>query len=169
VIDLRSETRFPQFSPRASADRLAAVFTFPMRLDGDRLGALYLYRDTPGGLSKADLKAAQVLADVAAASLFNAQARMDVSTTLPRLDHRSLHDPLTGLPNRTLLKDLLDRAVARARRSHLIAAVLFADLDGFKAVNDRHGHHVGDLLLGAVAARLTRVLRPGTPWPSGRG
>jgi diguanylate cyclase (GGDEF)-like protein len=157
VIDLRSETRFPQFSPRASADRLAAVFTFPMRLDGDRLGALDLYRDTPGGLSKADLKAAQVLADVAAAYLFNAQARIDASATLARLDHRSLHDPLTGLPNRTLL----DKAVAWARRSHLIAAVLSADLDGFKAVNDRYGHHVGDQLLGAVAARLTEVVRPG--------
>ena len=102
-----------------------------------------------------------MLADVAAAYLFNAQARIDTSATLARLEHRSLHDPLTGLPNRTLLEELLDRAVARARRSHLVAAVLFADLDGFKAVNDRHGHHVGDLLLGAVAARLTGVLRPG--------
>jgi len=161
ITDLASDAGFPQFSPRARADGLAAVFTFPIRLGGDRLGALDLYRDTPGALSEGDLQKAQVLADVAAAYLFNAQARIDTSATLARLEHRSLHDALTGLPNRTLLEELLDRAVARARRSHLVAAVLFADLDGFKAVNDRHGHHVGDLLLGAVAARLTGVLRPG--------
>ena len=67
VTDLASDTRFPLFSPRACADGLAAVFTFPMRLHGDRLGALDLYRDIPGILSKTHLQAAQVLADVAAA------------------------------------------------------------------------------------------------------
>jgi len=161
VTDLRYDTRFPNFSPRALADGLAAVFTFPMRLDAARLGAVDLYRDVPGALSEPDLRAAQVLADVAAAYLFNAQARIDASATVARLNHRSLHDPLTGLPNRTLLEELLDQAVARARRSHHVAAVLFADLDGFKAVNDRYGHHVGDQLLRAVAERLTETLRPG--------
>ena len=71
-----------------------------------------------------------MLVDVAAACLFNAQARIDASATLARLDHRGLHDALSGLPNRTLFEELLDRVVARARRSHRIAAVLFADLDG---------------------------------------
>ena len=51
VTDLDADSRFPRFSPRALAEGLAAVFTFPMRLDGERLGALDLYRDTPGGLS----------------------------------------------------------------------------------------------------------------------
>jgi diguanylate cyclase (GGDEF)-like protein len=161
ITDLRVDTRFPRFSPRACADGLAAVFTFPLRLGANRLGALDLYRDSPGALSGQDLKKAQVLADVAAAYLFNAQARTDTVATLAELHHRALHDPLTGLPNRTLLEELLEKAVARARRSHLVAAVLFIDLDGFKSVNDRHGHHVGDQLLRAVAGRLTQALRPG--------
>lgn len=161
VTDLSVDTRFPNFSPRARAEGLAAVFTFPMRLDATRLGAVDLYRDTAGPLSRQDLHAAQILADVAAAYLFNAQARIDSSATVARLNHRSLHDPLTGLPNRTLLEELLDQAVARARRSHHVAAVLFADLDDFKAVNDTYGHQFGDELLRAVAARLTAVLRPG--------
>ncbi len=161
VTDLRFDTRFPRFSPRAWAEGLAAVFTFPMRLDTARFGAVDLYRDTPGDLGEADLQAAQVLADVAAAYLFNAQARIDTSATIARLNHRSLHDSLTGLPNRTLFEEMLDQAVARADRSHHHAAVLFADLDGFKPINDRYGHHVGDELLTAVAARLTQTLRQG--------
>jgi diguanylate cyclase (GGDEF)-like protein len=161
ISDLRVDTRFSRFSPRACADGLAAVFTFPLTLDDTRLGALDLYRDTPGELGEQDVKAAQVLADVASAYLFNAQARIDSSATVARLHHRSMHDPLTGLPNRTLLEERLEQAVARARRSHTMAAVLFIDLDGFKPINDRYGHHVGDLLLFAVAERLSRVLRPG--------
>ncbi len=161
VDDLRVDARFPRFSPRAWAEGLGAVFTFPMRLQANRLGALDLYRDTPGALSERDLQAAQVLADVAAAFLYNAQARIDTSAAVARLNHRSLHDPLTGLPNRTLFEELLDQAVARARRSHHTAAVLYADLDGFKSVNDRFGHHLGDQLLAAAATRMAHALRPG--------
>ena len=161
VTDLSTDTRFTRFSARAADRGMAAVFTFPMRLDDHRLGAVDLYRDTPGPLADDDSAAAQVLADVAAGFLFNAQARVDAATAIARADHRNLHDPLTGLPNRVLLEELLGRAVARAKRNHHPAAVLFADLDGFKAVNDRHGHHVGDELLQAAAGRLAGVLRPG--------
>jgi diguanylate cyclase (GGDEF)-like protein len=161
VSDLSADTRFPRFSPRALQDGLAAVFTFPLSLDETRLGALDLYRDTTGPLSDDDLKAAQILTDVAAAYLFNAQARIDASQAVARLHHRSLHDPLTGLANRILFTEVLERAVARARRSHHVAAVLFIDLDGFKSINDNHGHQVGDLLLAAAAQRLTSAVRPG--------
>jgi diguanylate cyclase (GGDEF)-like protein len=161
VPDLRVDDRFPGFSPRALAAGVAAVFTFPMRLNGHRLGALDVYRDTSGQISAGDMRAAQVLADVAAAYLFNVSARSDAADKLTQLRHRNLHDPLTGLPNRTLLAELLEHAVARARRSHLAAAVLFVDLDRFKSINDRFGHHAGDRMLVAVSARLGRVLRPG--------
>jgi diguanylate cyclase (GGDEF)-like protein len=80
---------------------------------------------------------------------------------LARVTHRSLHDPLTGLPNRTLFEELVEQAVGRARRSHHRAAVLFIDLDRFKAINDRHGHQIGDEVLIAVARRIGAALRPG--------
>ncbi|MBP7693140.1 MAG: EAL domain-containing protein [Anaerolineales bacterium] len=70
------------------------------------------------------------------------------------------HDTLTGLPNRALLQMLLSDALARALRHQQSGAVLFLDLDRFKNVNDTLGHAMGDLLLKAVAARLTNVLRP---------
>ena len=161
IPDLANDHRFPEFSAGARSKGLAAVFTFPMRLDKHRLGALDLYRDTPGQLDDEDMQAAQVLADVAAAYLFNAQARSDTLASAEMAQHRSLHDPLTGLPNRTLLSERLEHAVARARRPNQVVAVLFVDLDRFKSINDRFGHHVGDLLLIEVASRLRHVLRPG--------
>jgi diguanylate cyclase (GGDEF)-like protein len=78
-----------------------------------------------------------------------------------RLARRALHDPLTDLPNRALLLDRLNVAVARSRRRPTSLALLFLDLDGFKSVNDGFGHEAGDALLVEVARRLRRMLRPG--------
>jgi len=138
-----------------------AVFTFPLRHGSEQLGALDLYRDTPGPLNAASMDTAQTLADVAAAYLLNARARADLRDSSDRSRQKALHDALTGLPNRILFLERLDHAVLRSRRSGKMAAVLFADLDRFKQVNDLHGHGVGDQLLRAVAERLSAVLRPG--------
>lgn len=75
------------------------------------------------------------------------------------LAHQALHDPLTGLPNRTLILDRAEQMLARSRRSHQEVAALFVDLDNFKDINDTLGHEVGDLILQAVADRFARVLR----------
>ena len=161
VPDLRVDAQFPRFSPAAVAAGLVAVFTFPLRHGALQLGALDLYRNAPGVLDPEDLRAAQPLADVAAASLLNAQARDAARVTSDRFHHSALHDPLTGLPNRLLLQQRLEHAALRAQRSRTNAAVLFADLDRFKRVNDTHGHQVGDELLLQVARRLAELVRPG--------
>mgnify|MGYP006271054203 FL=1 len=75
------------------------------------------------------------------------------------LTHQAYHDALTGLPNRLLLRERLQHAIARAQRQQKRLAVLFIDLDRFKAVNDSHGHRIGDRLLQAVAARLSAGVR----------
>jgi diguanylate cyclase (GGDEF)-like protein len=132
-----------------------------LRTADGRLGALDLYRDEPGPLGQSDLVAAQTLADVATAYLLNARGREEARNTSNRFRHVALHDPLTGLPNRVLLQQRLAHAAKRAKRSKASIAVLFADLDHFKAVNDTYGHQVGDQLLNAVAVRLSNVVRPG--------
>ena len=75
-----------------------------------------------------------------------------------QLRHHAVHDPLTGLPNRTLFADRLGVAIERARHQDSQVAVLFIDLDRFKLVNDSFGHAVGDLVLQGVARRLSHVL-----------
>jgi diguanylate cyclase (GGDEF)-like protein/PAS domain S-box-containing protein len=75
------------------------------------------------------------------------------------LQHMALHDPLTELPNRTLLLDRLERSVQRLTRSHRVGALLLIDLDEFKTVNDTMGHPVGDAVLTTIALRLCAELR----------
>jgi diguanylate cyclase (GGDEF)-like protein len=161
ISDLRLSDRFPLFAPAAVEAGLVAVFTFPLRHGDAQLGALDLYRDTPGDLNSESMATAQTLADVAAAYLLNAEARDEARETSDRFHHSALHDPLTGLANRLLLQQRLEHAAARAQRSHTNSAILFADLDRFKHVNDTHGHKKGDELLLAVAHRLSGLVRPG--------
>ena len=75
------------------------------------------------------------------------------------LVHQALHDPLTGLANRVLFYDRLRHALDRGRREHTPTCVLIIDLDDFKAVNDAHGHLIGDRVLAVFAQRLRSVLR----------
>ncbi len=72
---------------------------------------------------------------------------------------RSLHDEVTGLPNRALLRDRLEHALAQAKRHSLSLSLLFIDLDDFKKVNDAHSHEVGDKVLRAIAERLRSSVR----------
>lgn len=76
-----------------------------------------------------------------------------------RAHHRATHDSLTLLPNRELFRSRLLQAVSRAKSSSLPLAVLYLDLDGFKQVNDSHGHAAGDQILRVVAARLNQSVR----------
>ena len=77
-----------------------------------------------------------------------------------KLTRQALHDPLTGLPNRSLLLDRLHQAVARSSRRAAAVTVLFLDLDNFKLVNDSLGHEAGDKVLVQVARRLLQAVRP---------
>jgi diguanylate cyclase (GGDEF)-like protein/PAS domain S-box-containing protein len=77
-----------------------------------------------------------------------------------RMRHDALHDPLTGLANRTLMRDRLEQALARSRRRGAAASLLFVDLDNFKEVNDEYGHPTGDAVLVELGQRLRKGVRP---------
>jgi diguanylate cyclase (GGDEF)-like protein/PAS domain S-box-containing protein len=124
----------------------------------DNLSARCVRRD--GTVCPVEVSIAR--ADLGAGRMFMVIARdaSERSRVEAELTRRALHDPLTGLPNRTLLHDRLSGALGRAERSGRWPTVLFIDLDHFKGVNDRLGHDGGDRLLVQVAHRLLAELRP---------
>jgi diguanylate cyclase (GGDEF)-like protein len=83
----------------------------------------------------------------------------ELAEAIRQLERLALHDPLTQLPNRTLVQDRLRQGILAARRAKKSAALIMADLDGFKDINDNHGHDIGDQLLKGIAERMIASLR----------
>lgn len=89
------------------------------------------------------------------------QSNLNLAEANSALKLSAHFDPLTKLPNRNLLSDRIGQAVKKSARNNTFVAVAFIDLDGFKEINDRHGHNIGDELLKKVAQQFTQVLREG--------
>nr|WP_255539542.1 diguanylate cyclase [Polynucleobacter sp. JS-Safj-400b-B2] len=79
--------------------------------------------------------------------------------SLSQVQHLASHDPLTGLPNRSLLTDRLQRAIVKARRNKSLFAILYIDIDHFKSINDQYGHSAGDEVLKAASNRMMVCIR----------
>jgi|SRR5579875_2119378 len=141
-------------APRMTAEALARGHSEPvelplMRKDGSRfMGEVVIapVRDAAGEI------------DGWVSTIRDVSKRHDYEVELERL---ARHDPLTGLPNRRLFNERLDQEMADAMRHNRSMAVAILDLDGFKAVNDKHGHPAGDRALCETARRLEKVLRRG--------
>jgi diguanylate cyclase (GGDEF)-like protein len=129
----------------------AGLHRIPIGPGDDPLGELRVDPHPP--LAPDELAYLQAIANVLADAIERLHAEEQVR-------HQALHDPLTGLPNRTLFADRLTHALRSSSRGGTVA-VLFLDLDHFKLINDVRGHRVGDELLRTVAARLSTIVRPG--------
>jgi diguanylate cyclase (GGDEF)-like protein/PAS domain S-box-containing protein len=151
VPDWAQETRFRQSEALRELGARSAV---SVTIEGSAgpFGVLGAMAMRPRSYAPGDLDYLQALANVLADAL-ERQAVED------RIRHRALHDPLTGLPNRTLFLDRLEHALARLERRGALAAILFLDLDRFKLINDTLGHQVGDELLAAAAPRIRQAVR----------
>ncbi|MFS0699537.1 diguanylate cyclase [Cellulomonas sp. 179-A 4D5 NHS] len=147
------------FAPAAVRQALGAVIAIPLRSRGRVWGTLDLYRHEHGPWTVDEIRAGRMLADVAVSYLVMAFDRDQARSDRLEVEHRSLHDPLTGLPNRRLLFDRIEHALAAARRTGGPIAVAFIDVDRFKIINDTYGHATGDGVLSETAHRLAATVR----------
>ncbi len=127
-------------------------------LDDESIAIRALQNGARGYLVRGETTS-RLLVTTLAAALESHRMILQLNTARERARHLATHDQLTGLANRTLFHDRLDQAVSAARRGRHKLAVLFVDLDGFKAINDSLGHAVGDGLLRGLARRIAACLR----------
>ena len=144
----------PRRMPDVVVDGLRAVISAPVYQRGELVGALSLGTRKPGRrYSEIERDAVLAFAEHAGLALNDAKAAQETA-------HQAFHDPLTGLANRALFVDRLYQARTRAGAAGDSVGVLFADLDGFKTVNDSLGHAAGDQLLIIAGQRLASVVGP---------
>ncbi|HEV7210710.1 MAG TPA: GGDEF domain-containing protein [Blastococcus sp.] len=157
--------RGQQLDSYASGRGLKDAMAAALRTD-DRVHGLLVVGGRLGDVntfSSSDLSLLDTFAKHVATSLERGRLEENlrqVTDLKEQLRHQALHDPLTGLPNRTLFLDRARHAVDTAGRTRMWPAVLYLDLDGFKPVNDSFGHEAGDVLLRTIADRLRGCLRP---------
>ncbi len=159
---LSDELGLEQFLPEESARRFAREIEPVARRDGVWSGEVVVEAvdDEPVSMSTQFLVHRGADGEIE----FYSTVMRDISERKRfehELAHQATHDPLTGLPNRTMLLDRLSASLRTARRTGTRVAVLFLDLDHFKVVNDSLGHSLGDQLLMSIAERLDLAVRPG--------
>jgi GGDEF domain-containing protein len=132
---------------------VTAAMAAPVHEHGRPIGSIIVATNRPGRrYTPTEREILTSLAEHASLAVSDARSVAAVA-------HRAMHDALTGLPNGALFRDRLQHAVARAERTGCPIAVLFCDLDRFKAVNDSLGHAAGDELLLAIGRRLGECVR----------
>jgi diguanylate cyclase (GGDEF)-like protein/PAS domain S-box-containing protein len=134
--------------------RYGALAAVPVPADGGPRGVVCAFAEAPGTFGPEETRFLTAAASMVSAALH----RLDSEA---RLAYLAQFDPLTGLPNRTLLSDRFSLMIVQARRRGVSLGVLFIDLDDFKLVNDTQGHAAGDELLQEAAKRLQSALRDG--------
>ena len=161
VINQDSLTN-PNMAPwREASMRMGFLSSIALPLICEKrvLGALTMYAAEANAFAKEEVLLLEELATDLAYGIQTLRMRVKHDAAEKQLEFLAFHDPLTGLPNRVLLRDRFEQATAIANREHSGAAVLFLDLDNFKHVNDSLGHAVGDQLLMCAVQRMHTCIR----------
>ena len=159
VTDSRDDPRLTG-NLAVTEDHVIAYLGVPLYApSGHVLGALCAIDERPREWTEADRRAMDDLGAVIAGELALRESGRRVDELVAELAREARRDPLTGLGNRRLWEEQAAVELSRARRDRLPLSVVLLDLDGFKAVNDAHGHAAGDEMLRAVARGLSPVVR----------
>jgi diguanylate cyclase (GGDEF)-like protein len=150
-VEVRLSNGGPVAASRATTALLDAAATGPLCIV---LGSGAELTVTPvRPLSEEEMSTVRAVAHVLGTALARLRAE-------EQMRHDAMHDPLTGLANRSLLRDRLEHALSRSDRDGISTGVLYVDLDNFKQINDIYGHATGDAVLVEVARRLQAAVRP---------
>ncbi|MDD2700235.1 MAG: EAL domain-containing protein [Sideroxydans sp.] len=131
----------------------------PLLVERACLGSLSIYARDTEAFEEEEVRLLEEMAEDLAFGIETLRTRQKHAEAELRLEFLAHHDALTGLPNRILLRDRFEQAVAQSERTNTGVAVMFLDLDNFKEVNDTLGHSLGDKLLVEVVGRLREALR----------
>jgi diguanylate cyclase (GGDEF)-like protein/PAS domain S-box-containing protein len=154
VTDIEEDPVWHRFRDLATRHHLKSCWSVPI-LSATRtvLGTIAVYDTVPSHPSESELDLLEMASRLACIALENRQLLLN-------LERQANFDPLSGLPNRSLLEDRLEAALENARKNTSHLGLLWIDLDRFKEINDTLGHHIGDLLLLQVARRLKHACNP---------
>lgn len=151
--DVYQDSHWYHWREHAKRYNIAACWAQPIIAAYDEVvGVFACYPATPGAPDDTQRQLLQRMSHLAAIA-------MERHKRTERIRFLAMHDPLTGLPNRSLLNEHLGRNLRRAHRETNQFALMFIDLDGFKQINDLHGHDAGDDLLSVLSGRITEQLR----------
>jgi GGDEF domain-containing protein len=159
LVLAEDDTADPNAHRQLVSDGMRSAMAAPVSRDGKVVGSLVVASRRARRYSPAEQEVLLAFAEYASLALNDASAEAGMRKAFDAALHQANHDPLTGLPNRTLVLDRLTQALSRARRRSSQVTVLFADLDRFKLVNDSLGHSAGDELLVRVSQRLRGAVR----------
>lgn len=149
-----AEPQFPVLAAGLRGARLESLSIAPLMHEGESLGVLVCFFRRHRDFDERSFDLKRALGRQAAQTLVRIRLQR-------RLEHLALYDQLTGIPNRQLLAQSLDTAIGIAERANEPLALVFLDVDEFKAINDRWGHAAGDTVLREMASRLREAVRAG--------
>lgn len=151
VVTVTEATAHPLY-PDAAEQWSGSIISIPLMMGTRVIGVMNLARSTTGDFDPSELRLLMLLADQATIAIINARLHTAVS-------QQARSDMLTNLPNRRALDERLEVEIEAARGSLRPLSLIMMDLDGFKVVNDTHGHDIGDEVLRRIAAQLAQTLR----------
>lgn len=159
VRDMQCSSVYAPWRDFMASNAIAAAMSLPLKTGNKILGALTVYSHDANAFKENEVRITEELADNLAYGIAALRAEAARRKYAQQLEYHAGHDILTGLPNRALLHDRLNQAIAYASRHCYPVWVLFMDLDRFKFVNDSLGHNAGDLVLKSISARLQAIMR----------